>query len=188
MPQTMQLEVRRPDREPSIFAIEPGIYTVGSDDDCKIRIAHPDIDGRHAIMTIQDNGCWIEDLDAHSGTRLDGERIEGRHAVATGQQVGIGKVADDEPGVADRLGMAERQVVHDDDLVPGFQKPTHDVRTDVTRSTRNQHPTHRNPAEKGTLPFSGKWCQALGPTNALSYIPSSRPGTFSWKRGVSPFS
>jgi pilus assembly protein CpaF len=93
MSDSIQLEIQRPGKEPSIYEIEPGIYSVGKDDDCKISLSHDDVEGRHAIITIRDGLCWIEDLDARTGTYLDGKKIESRVAVKSGQRIGIGPFA-----------------------------------------------------------------------------------------------
>lgn len=90
MTEPIQLEIRRPDKPSSVFEIESGVYTVGSDDDCKIRIAHKNVEGRHAILTVRDDACWVEDLDAQTGTFVDGNRIHGRLEVKHGQEIGIG--------------------------------------------------------------------------------------------------
>ncbi len=76
------LEIRRPDHAPTTFEIEPAVYTIGSDADCHIQLNSPDIDGRHAILTVRDEGAWIEALG--SGTLLAGEPVRGRAAVASG--------------------------------------------------------------------------------------------------------
>jgi len=87
MKKTAKLEIRRPDHDPSGFEIEPGIYTIGSDPDCTIRLNRPDVEGRHAILTLRDDGAWIEDLG--SGTLLSGEPVRGRAAVGTGEPIRI---------------------------------------------------------------------------------------------------
>lgn len=90
MAQSIQLELHRPDRDPAVYDIVEGVYTVGSDEDCKIALPHQDVEDRHAILTIQRDSCWIEDLGSHSGTRLNGENIHGRARVQTGQQISLG--------------------------------------------------------------------------------------------------
>jgi len=77
-----KLEIRRPDREPTTFEIEPAVYTIGSDADCHIQLNSPDVEGRHAILTVRDEGAWIEDLAG--GTLLAGEPVRGRAAVGNG--------------------------------------------------------------------------------------------------------
>lgn len=86
----IRLEIRRPDRDPSEFYIEPGVYTVGSDDDCKISLPNDKVDGRHAILTVNESECWIEDLDSASGTSVGGRKISGRSQVLSSQEIGIG--------------------------------------------------------------------------------------------------
>ncbi len=90
MNDTIELEIRRPGKEPLVFPVDPGIYSVGSDEDCKIRLSHANVEHRHAILTIRPETCWIEDLDAHAGTRIDDVAIHGRVALMPGQRVGIG--------------------------------------------------------------------------------------------------
>jgi pilus assembly protein CpaF len=87
---TVKLEIHRPDKEPSSFDIESGIYTVGSDSDCKIALPHSEVDGRHAILTVQNSEIWIEDLASESGTLIDGLPVSGRAEVADGQKISVG--------------------------------------------------------------------------------------------------
>lgn len=86
----LKLKISSPDRDPAIFDIVPGVYTIGSDNDCKIVLAHHDIEGRHAILTVRDDDCWIEDLAGHSGTKVDDVAVSGRTEVAPGQKMVIG--------------------------------------------------------------------------------------------------
>ncbi|MGQ9662159.1 MAG: ATPase, T2SS/T4P/T4SS family [Kiritimatiellia bacterium] len=90
MADTIRLEIRRPDREPATFDIEPGVYTIGRDSDCKIRLSHSDVEPRHAILTVRQESCWIEDLFAQTGTFVEGQRVHGRQEVHSGQAVTIG--------------------------------------------------------------------------------------------------
>ncbi len=79
MSHTFTLEIRRPDRDATLFEIGPGIYTIGRDPDCHIQLNSPDIEGRHAILTLREEGAWIEDLGA--GTLLGDNPVSGREAV-----------------------------------------------------------------------------------------------------------
>jgi pilus assembly protein CpaF len=90
MTDLIQLEVQRPDKPSSVFPISAGVYTVGSEDDCRIRLSHAGVDKRHAILTVRDSDCWVEDLDAPQGTSVDNVKIHGRVAVSPGQHIGIG--------------------------------------------------------------------------------------------------
>ncbi|MBM4142111.1 MAG: FHA domain-containing protein [Lentisphaerae bacterium] len=90
MPGNLELHIRCPEGQPRAFDIAPGIYSIGSDEDCKICLAHPKVDGRHAILTVRDSEFWIEDLQARGGTRLDADVVVGRREVRVGQDIGIG--------------------------------------------------------------------------------------------------
>ena len=72
------IEIRQPDENPKIFEIKAGVYTIGTDEDCRSHLRHPDVDPRHAVLTVHEDGCWIEDLDAHSGTFLGDTQVKGR--------------------------------------------------------------------------------------------------------------
>jgi len=90
MPEFFRLMVKRPEREPVRFEVEPGVYTIGADEECAICLSHADIEPRHAILTLRPEGCWIEDLDAACGTYLGQRRVRGRAPVGVGDEIGIG--------------------------------------------------------------------------------------------------
>ena len=84
------LEILRDGREPRAFDIVPGVYTVGSDDDCKICLAHTDVAGRHAILTVAAEGSWVEDLGSSYGTYIDERQISGRGDLPMGTPFRLG--------------------------------------------------------------------------------------------------
>jgi len=86
----VRLEIRRPDERPKTFEIKAGVYTIGSDDDCRIHLRHPDIDPRHAVLTLREDGCWIEDLEARTGTFLGDDPVRGRRHYETGKEIRVG--------------------------------------------------------------------------------------------------
>ena len=86
----MELQIQGPGGKTHRYEIESGIYTVGSEDGCRICLAHKSVDARHAVLTVRGGTCWIEDLDAHDGTHVDGVRVKGRVAVGPGQEVVVG--------------------------------------------------------------------------------------------------
>ena len=90
---TIQLEILRPDKEPSLFDITAGVYSIGQDTDCKISLPHADVEDRHAILTVTDDGCWVEDLGSRLGTSVDGSPVQGRAPVPSGHKVHIGPFA-----------------------------------------------------------------------------------------------
>ncbi|MFU8779708.1 MAG: ATPase, T2SS/T4P/T4SS family [Kiritimatiellia bacterium] len=89
MPNTI-LEIHRPNREPASFELEPGIYSIGSDSDCKICLPGDSVEFRHAILTIRKDAIWLENLSSESGTHLDGAAITGRCPIHDGQKIDLG--------------------------------------------------------------------------------------------------
>ena len=55
-----------------------GTYFIGRGESCAIRFNAPDVSERHAILTVRDGGCWIEDLHSANGTYANGEAVDGR--------------------------------------------------------------------------------------------------------------
>jgi pilus assembly protein CpaF len=84
------IEVRIPKGQPVRREVEPGIYSIGSDIDCRIRLSHKDVEGHHAILRIGTNEFWLEDLGTKTGTYIAGNRINGRALVIAGQEIRIG--------------------------------------------------------------------------------------------------
>ncbi|MCE9614535.1 MAG: Flp pilus assembly complex ATPase component TadA [Lentisphaerae bacterium] len=90
MSDALQLIITHPGRDAAVFTVDPGIYTIGRDEDCLIHLVHTDIAHRHAILTVAPEGSWIEDLDSESGTLVNRRRIHGRQGVRIGQPIAIG--------------------------------------------------------------------------------------------------
>jgi len=84
------LEIHQPGREPIERSIPEGVYSIGADDDNAIALPHHDVTARHAILIVQPDSWWIEDLNRSPGTFLDGEPVSGRARVFAGQQITIG--------------------------------------------------------------------------------------------------
>jgi len=84
------LEIQTPGQPASRFELPPGSYTIGRGDACKIRLRHPEISERHALLAVRHDGVWIEDLNASNGTFLDDQRIEGRQPMRPGQRLRLG--------------------------------------------------------------------------------------------------
>ncbi|MBL7077049.1 MAG: Flp pilus assembly complex ATPase component TadA [Kiritimatiellae bacterium] len=86
----IQLDIRRPNGDIKSVAIEEGIYTIGSDDDCNVHLPHADVESRHAILTVSATGSSIEDLASESGTSVAGVRVDGNAQIPTGADLTIG--------------------------------------------------------------------------------------------------
>jgi len=86
----IQLDIRRPNGDVTSVPVEEGIYTIGSDSDCNLHLPHADVEPRHAILTISDAGCSVEDLASESGTFVAGVRVDGYATIPPGTEVTIG--------------------------------------------------------------------------------------------------
>lgn len=86
----IHLDIRRPDGRVTTVPVEEGVYTVGRDTDCNVHLPHADVDPRHAILTVADAGCSVEDLASTSGTFVAGRRVGGHAEITPGAEVTIG--------------------------------------------------------------------------------------------------
>ncbi len=59
-------------------SLPPGEYGVGRDEGNAIVLRDPAVSGRHALLTVQDQGCRVRDLDSTNGTFCEGQRITTR--------------------------------------------------------------------------------------------------------------
>ena len=87
---SVRLLITKPDGSQHPFVLEPGVYTVGSDDKNSIVLANPSVAWRQAIFTFQDKGSWVENVGAPTGLVLDGARVTGRQVWRLGEVVQIG--------------------------------------------------------------------------------------------------
>ena len=75
------------------FPLVEGSNRLGSSPSCAVRIIHPSVSRRHAVIHLQDGHAEIEDLDSRNGTRVAGRKVEGdRLPVAIGETVTLGGV------------------------------------------------------------------------------------------------
>ena len=68
-----------------------GTYFIGRGESCAIRFNSPDVSERHAIMTVRDGMCWLEDLHSANGTYVNGEAVDGRVQLDASIVVQIGE-------------------------------------------------------------------------------------------------
>jgi pilus assembly protein CpaF len=87
--QELSLSIRKPDGSAKSYALQQGIYTVGSDEDCSIHLPGSGVSDRHAILTVNPDTFWIEDLDSETGTAVDKKPVQGRKQIQQGNTVSI---------------------------------------------------------------------------------------------------
>jgi len=72
------------------FHIPPEGALIGRGDGCTIVLGDQQVSRRHALVSRGDSGWQLEDLGSMNGTRLNGQDIAGRAAIASGDAVGLG--------------------------------------------------------------------------------------------------
>jgi pilus assembly protein CpaF len=84
------LDIATPDQPPNRFELPPGLYTIGRGEACKIRLRHPEISERHALLTLRESGMAIEDLHSSNGTTVDGVAIQESTPLHADDVIGLG--------------------------------------------------------------------------------------------------
>ncbi|MBI5502436.1 MAG: diguanylate cyclase [Deltaproteobacteria bacterium] len=74
----------------TIVPLDISEITIGRDPGCDVRLGDDGISRRH-VRIVADGPAWaVEDVGSTNGTTVNGERLEGRHALAEGDRVLIG--------------------------------------------------------------------------------------------------
>lgn len=73
----------------ALFGARPELV-VGRSDCCDVRLDHPSVSRRHAVLSRQTDGLWLTDLGGVNGTRIDGQRLTERLRLHAGERIGIG--------------------------------------------------------------------------------------------------
>ncbi len=87
---TFFLNIAHPGQDSNRFELPSGVYTIGRSEACKIRLRHPEISERHALLTLRDSGVKIEDLHSSNGTTIDGVHIQEPTPVREDDVIGVG--------------------------------------------------------------------------------------------------
>jgi pSer/pThr/pTyr-binding forkhead associated (FHA) protein len=95
----------REDKPPRITAIrlsgpggdlevkEPGEYVLGRAKDAALRVDHPTISRRHALVVLSADGeAFLDDAGGANGTRLNGLLVQKRSRISDGDRISIGAV------------------------------------------------------------------------------------------------
>lgn len=69
-----------------------GDVMIGRASECEIRLDDAACSRRHARLHVHGGAVVLEDLGSHNGTRLNGERIAGRHPVTSDDVISIGPI------------------------------------------------------------------------------------------------
>lgn len=67
-----------------------GQFVIGRTSDCQLSLDDPLVSRRHAVLTVEIDGVFIEDLGSRNGVFLNSQRIERRSRVNDGDIIRIG--------------------------------------------------------------------------------------------------
>ncbi len=74
------------------FPLAEGSHRVGSSPGSAVRVSHPSVSRRHAVIHVGGGYAEIEDLDSRNGTRVTGRRVAARQALKIGETLTLGAV------------------------------------------------------------------------------------------------
>jgi pilus assembly protein CpaF len=86
--------------QPATIDLAEGDYVIGRGERCRVRLAHPAVSERHAILSVRADAAWIEDLDSSNGTYLNAIPVGRRTRVNAPITIGpyllvVGQVEDE---------------------------------------------------------------------------------------------
>jgi hypothetical protein len=70
--------------------VPSGQFVIGRTSDCQLSLDDPLVSRRHAVLSVDPEGVFIEDLGSHNGVFLNGQRLERRARVTDGDAIRIG--------------------------------------------------------------------------------------------------
>ncbi len=73
------------------FELAPGDTLIGRSEECHITLFDPLISRRHARIQVIGEQAMFEDLGSRNGCRVNGVPLRGRHVLADGDRIRIGK-------------------------------------------------------------------------------------------------
>ncbi len=73
------------------FDLVPGDYAIGRDPACSITLDSPDVSRKHALLTVAEDGCTLEDIGGRFGTLIADRQIVGKVRLQTGQTFTLGR-------------------------------------------------------------------------------------------------
>jgi DNA segregation ATPase FtsK/SpoIIIE, S-DNA-T family len=67
-----------------------GVSTIGRDPSAGIVLDDAEVSRRHAVVSVEERGVVIQDLESTNGVFVNNERIDEQRAIAAGDRVQIG--------------------------------------------------------------------------------------------------
>jgi hypothetical protein len=72
------------------FELNDGQFVIGRGADCQLALDDALVSRRHAMLTVEGEAVYVEDMGSRNGVKLNGERIEERRLVSDGDRIRIG--------------------------------------------------------------------------------------------------
>lgn len=85
------LLVKNPDRRPARVTVAPdAMLVLGRGQECQVVLPHASVSREHARLSASAAGFILEDLDSQNGVLVNGWRLQGPHALKSGDELQIG--------------------------------------------------------------------------------------------------
>lgn len=104
--------------------VPPGEFVIGRSPDCQLSLDDPLVSRRHAILVVQADAVYVEDLASRNGVLVNGKRISGPTRLSDGDQIQVGSqtmellgVPGTDPASRDSLTLAQRRSTHNAEVI-----------------------------------------------------------------------
>jgi len=84
------LDIVNPNQPSRRFDLPDGEYLIGRSDACQIRLRHPEISDRHAVLILHHPLAFIKDLGSSNGITINSVHVEDKVPVRADSVIGIG--------------------------------------------------------------------------------------------------
>lgn len=101
--------------------VPPGEFVIGRSPDCQLSLDDPLVSRRHAILVVQNEGVFVEDLSSRNGVLVNSKRIAGPTRLSDGDQIQVGSQ------VMQLLGVPGPDSASRDSLTPAQRRSTHNA-------------------------------------------------------------
>src|SRR5690349_21089983 len=86
-----RLTIRQGPTPGKVFDLAKDSLTIGRDVSADITVNDAEISRTHARLTLQADGCQVEDLGSTNGTFINGQRVSGSKVLRPGDTLGLGE-------------------------------------------------------------------------------------------------
>ena len=84
------LDIVNPGQPPHRFELPDGEYLIGRGDACQIRLRHPEISERHAVLILHHPLAFVKDMGSSNGLTINGVPVEEKAPVRADSVLGVG--------------------------------------------------------------------------------------------------